>query len=62
MDGDTILISLVAFGMFLLASAGVHTLLFDGTAMYQLASTCEEYGFIQNENYRIECSVAWKKE
>jgi hypothetical protein len=60
MDGDMIGGALVAAVILVFAVMGAIYVATDATPMFELARTCEQHGFIQNENYRIECSVVWR--
>lgn len=57
---EIIVVGFLAFLILVFAALGVFYTVTDATPMYKIARTCEQHGFIQNESYRIECSVVWR--
>jgi hypothetical protein len=57
---EIIVFGFVAVLLLVFAAIGAVYMATDATPMFELARTCEQHGFIQNESYRIECSVVWR--
>ena len=53
-----VLFTLVAL---IMAAIGVYHVASDAVPMDNLAAKCEKHGLVQNEQYRVECSVVWRE-